>query len=458
MLRNFPETRPAATGSPRKPARRWVSRSSRPASVRCSRSPTASSIWLRATTLETRRLAYWWADRMVATHRPLEEKMALFWHGHFATGDEQGARLSQNAGAARPVPAPGDRQFPRPADRRRAGSGHAGFSGCRPEREGRAEREFWPRSHGAVHHGRRQLHRARHPRSRPRLHRLDRRRPDLQLRPAKHDDGEKTFLGRTGRFDGVEVLDIILEQKVDGGIIAGKLYRFWFVSDFAGVQARLGRVLRDNNYEIAPLLRTMFLSRDFYSAPRSAPVSRDRWSWSYRHIASSALTAPARRAGFQRGDGGAGQICSIRRPLPAGRRAECLDHTRAAARARQLRPRRVVPRHDRFRRSEPDPGPRGRARSTRDPGRHGHQRAATEPDRSRARPAMDTMADGRTPWPTQERFNTRYASLKGWQEAARRMKPILRAPAQFSLDRDRPRRTGAHDHGRSGRSPARALA
>src|SRR5262249_52363479 len=32
-----------------------------------------------------------------------------------------------------------------------------------------------------------------------------------------------------------------------------------------------------------------------------------------------------------------------------------------------------------------------------------------------------------------EEFNTRYGSLKGWQEAPRKVKPILRAPAQFSL-------------------------
>src|SRR4030095_6600645 len=27
----------------------------------------------------------WWIYRMTFTHRPLEEKMTLFWHGHFAT-------------------------------------------------------------------------------------------------------------------------------------------------------------------------------------------------------------------------------------------------------------------------------------------------------------------------------------------------------------------------------------
>ena len=42
---------------------------------------------LRANTIETQRLGVWWANRMLTTNRPLEEKLTLFWHGHFATGD-----------------------------------------------------------------------------------------------------------------------------------------------------------------------------------------------------------------------------------------------------------------------------------------------------------------------------------------------------------------------------------
>jgi hypothetical protein len=42
---------------------------------------------LRANSIETQRLGVWWANRMLATRRPLEEKLTLFWHGHFATGD-----------------------------------------------------------------------------------------------------------------------------------------------------------------------------------------------------------------------------------------------------------------------------------------------------------------------------------------------------------------------------------
>ena len=43
--------------------------------------------WLRASVLETNRVAYWWANRMVATNSPLQEKMALFWHGHYAVSE-----------------------------------------------------------------------------------------------------------------------------------------------------------------------------------------------------------------------------------------------------------------------------------------------------------------------------------------------------------------------------------
>ena len=45
--------------------------------------------WLRASRLETDRISYWWANRMLTSERPLEEKMALFWHGHFATNEEK---------------------------------------------------------------------------------------------------------------------------------------------------------------------------------------------------------------------------------------------------------------------------------------------------------------------------------------------------------------------------------
>src|SRR6202030_2207861 len=82
----------------------------------------------------------------------------------------------------------------------------------------------------------------------------------------QHDDGEKTFLGKTGRFDGVDVIDIIMQQPVTAEYIAGKIYRFFVRQELSPeLQKQLGSVLRQSNYEIAPLLEKIFLSRDFYS-------------------------------------------------------------------------------------------------------------------------------------------------------------------------------------------------
>ena len=84
---------------------------------------------------------------------------------------------------------------------------------------------------------------------------------------AQHDGGDKTVLGHTGPLDGQEVLDIILAQPATANFIAGKLYRFLVRDDLSPqFQDRLGNLLRSSNYEIAPFLRTVFLSRDFYSA------------------------------------------------------------------------------------------------------------------------------------------------------------------------------------------------
>jgi hypothetical protein len=82
----------------------------------------------------------------------------------------------------------------------------------------------------------------------------------------QHDDGEKTFLGHTGRLDGVDVIDIIMQQPATADYIAGKIYRYFVREDLSpDLQKKLGAILRQNHYEIAPLLETIFWSRDFYS-------------------------------------------------------------------------------------------------------------------------------------------------------------------------------------------------
>ena len=88
-LTPFPPTRPAATRLAEETGSA-MGVDAKPAGPRRLQ-PVADRFffWLRASMLETRRVANWWADRMVATNRPLQEKLALFWHGHFASSEEK---------------------------------------------------------------------------------------------------------------------------------------------------------------------------------------------------------------------------------------------------------------------------------------------------------------------------------------------------------------------------------
>jgi hypothetical protein len=57
-----------------------------------------------------------------------------------------------------------------------------------------------------------------------------------------------------------------MQQPVTADYIAGKIYRYFVRQDLSPeLQKKLGAVLRENKYEIKPLLETIFLSRDFYS-------------------------------------------------------------------------------------------------------------------------------------------------------------------------------------------------
>ena len=89
---------------------------------------------------------------------------------------------------------------------------------------------------------------------------------DFQVDASKHDGGEKEFLGRKGPFDGAKAIDIILDQTATTEFIAAKLYRFFVSSDLApALRTSLGARLKKLDYEIAPFLESVFLSRDFYA-------------------------------------------------------------------------------------------------------------------------------------------------------------------------------------------------
>ncbi len=83
--------------------------------------------------------------------------------------------------------------------------------------------------------------------------------------PEEFDDGEKTFLGQTGNWNGQDIIDIIFEHPQTARFLAAKLYR-WYIDEFPNESSidELAAILRANDYEVQPALETMWKSKLFY--------------------------------------------------------------------------------------------------------------------------------------------------------------------------------------------------
>ncbi len=232
--------------------------------------PVVDMLYYRgsATRAEWSRASIWWANRMLTTKRPLEEKMTLFWHGHFATEHEKvmDYRLVLNQLAM--LRANGTGNFrdlligiaKDPAmliylDNRKNIKGQANENFAREIMElfalgvgNYTEKDI--KEAGRAFTG------------------WDNFGAKFVLHADLHDDGIKTVLGKSGNFTGEQVVDILLAQKACAEFMSRKLYRFFVREDVSPeLNAKLATLLRENKYQIKPFLTAVFLSRDFYSAP-----------------------------------------------------------------------------------------------------------------------------------------------------------------------------------------------
>lgn len=212
-------------------------------------------------------LTEWWLGRMLSTTRPLQEKMTLFWHGHFATAIQKVANpvlmLNQNqlfrANALGRFDDLLTAVYKDPAmliwlDGRR------NTVQAPNENYGREVMELFTLGHGNyteddVHANARAytgwgLDTSNTPVFRPRL----------------HDDGPKTLLGQTGNWGSDDSVRILASHPATGPFLAGKLWRF-FASDTppTGVVDQMAQAYYRNNHSIREMVRTMLSSSDFFS-------------------------------------------------------------------------------------------------------------------------------------------------------------------------------------------------
>jgi uncharacterized protein (DUF1800 family) len=215
---------------------------------------------------DVERLKGWWLGRMVRTRRPLEEKLTLFWHGHFATSAEKVRSPYANYDL--------NRLF------REAAAGNYKLLtyevGCSPAMMvyldnalSRKERpnENWARelmelyTLGPGHYTEEDIKEAARA-----FTGWSTDGESFEYRPGNHDGGMKTFMGRRGAFNGNDILDIIFNRPETAEFIAAKLWAYFAYEDPApALRRELGRTLYEHGYELRPFLRRVLLSRAFYS-------------------------------------------------------------------------------------------------------------------------------------------------------------------------------------------------
>jgi uncharacterized protein (DUF1800 family) len=217
-------------------------------------------------------LTAWWLDRMAHGPAPLQEKLTLFWHGHFTSSfadvHDAVAMFNQNQLFRRHAAG----NFATLLDGVARDPAMLLYLNNAENRQGRPN-ENWARelmelfTLGIGHYSETDVRESARAWTGWSLkdNRTYADRRTFMFRPRWHDDGIKTFLGRTGPWDGADVLRIILATPFAPAWLAGKLAR-WFVSsqpDQRLVDA-MAQQLRETNYELRPVLATLFRSNAFY--------------------------------------------------------------------------------------------------------------------------------------------------------------------------------------------------
>jgi len=262
------------------------------------------SEWLRFVALQA-----WWFDRMVGSSfanasapSPVVERMAMFWHNHFATSGEKAydsrALYAQNAlfrreglGNFRSLV----QQMARQPAMLMYLDNESNTKGSPNQNFGRELMELFMFGVGnyteadvitsaAAWSG----------------HGLDYdenwRHPWYAFHEEEHDTEVRTFLGKTQVWDGPDIIDWILDNPASGPIaakfIVTKLWT-WLVypKPEAAVVDALATVFRNGGWEIAPLVQAMFMRDEFWSAKAKNGLMRTPVEYSVAAAKSIGLTA-----------------------------------------------------------------------------------------------------------------------------------------------------------------------
>ncbi|OWK46688.1 DUF1800 domain-containing protein [Fimbriiglobus ruber] len=213
------------------------------------------------------QLAAWWLARILHTPHPLREKLALFWHNHFATSlaKVRNARFMLEQYRLVYRHALGDfRQLLQemsidPAMMVWLDTTES-VKGKPNENYARELMELF--SLGIGNYTEKDIREAAKA-----FTGYDIQKGKGHFEASKHDDGTKSVLGKTGNWKAEDVVSICIDQPACPRFIARKLYRF-LVSDTEAPPAELINSLADqyraSGFDTAKLVETILRSDHFF--------------------------------------------------------------------------------------------------------------------------------------------------------------------------------------------------
>jgi uncharacterized protein (DUF1800 family) len=214
------------------------------------------------------RLRGWWLYWMLHSGHPLREKLALFWHNHFATSIAKVREPALMHGQVALLRKQGMGRFgpllqsisKDPAMLVWLDS-NSNVRGRPNENYARELMELF--SLGVGHYSERDIREA--ARAFTGWHTDGK---GFTFNRVAHDDGAKTVLGRTGNWNGGDVVRIVLAQPAAARFLVRKLYRYFVNENTEPSDEFLGPLadsFRKSDYDVSALVRTILSSRHFFS-------------------------------------------------------------------------------------------------------------------------------------------------------------------------------------------------